>query len=51
LLNLSELCELVGAPLVRSHLVHALVELGDDTAAHPSERWFDPLVARYEDPT
>ena len=47
LLNLSELRELVGAPLVRSHLVHALVELDRDyTAADPSEGWEDWYAAR-----
>lgn len=47
LLNLSELRELVGAPLVRSHLVHALVGLDRDyTAARPSKRWEDWYAAR-----
>ena len=47
LLNLSELRELVGATLVRSHLVHALVGLDRDyTAARPSERWEDWYAAR-----
>jgi hypothetical protein len=40
LLDLSELPELLGARPVRSHLVHALVELDREyTAAGPSERW------------
>ncbi len=47
LLNLSELPELLDAPLVRSHLVHALVGLDRDyLAAHPSDRWEDWYAAR-----
>ena len=41
LLNLSELPELLGAPPVRSHLVHALVEL-DRTVSGP---WEDAYAA------
>jgi hypothetical protein len=42
LLNLSELPELLGARPVRSHLVHALVQLdGDYTASGSSDRWED----------
>jgi hypothetical protein len=42
LLELSELPELLGAKPVRSHLVHALVQLDRDyTAAAASERWED----------
>jgi hypothetical protein len=47
LLDLSELPELLGARPVRSHLVHALVELDREyTAASPSERWEDWYAAR-----
>ena len=42
LLNLSELPELLGSKPVRSHLVHALVQLDrDHTAAGSGERWED----------
>jgi hypothetical protein len=42
LLNLSELPELLGAKPVRSHLVHALVQLDREYAASgSSERWED----------
>jgi hypothetical protein len=42
LLNLSELPELLGSRPVRSHLVHALVQLDRDyAAAAPDERWED----------
>jgi hypothetical protein len=42
LLKLSELPELLESTPVRSHLVHALVQLdGDYTAASPDERWED----------
>jgi hypothetical protein len=42
LLNLSELPELLGATPVRSHLVHALVQLDrDHVASGSSERWED----------
>jgi hypothetical protein len=52
LLNLSELPQLLGGPPVRSHLVHALVELDRAyTAAQPQERWEDwyarELLARF----
>jgi hypothetical protein len=47
LLDLSELPELLGARPVRSHLVHALVELDRSyTAAQPSDRWEDWYAAR-----
>jgi hypothetical protein len=47
LLDLSELPELLGARPVRSHLVHALVELDRTyTAAQPSDRWEDWYAAR-----
>jgi hypothetical protein len=47
LLDLSELPELLGARPVRSHLVHALVELDRTfTAAQPSDRWEDWYSAR-----
>jgi hypothetical protein len=40
LLDLSELSDVLGRRPVRSHLVHALVQLDRDyTAASPSERW------------
>jgi hypothetical protein len=40
LLDLSELPELLGVKPVRSHLVHALVQLDRDyTAETPSKRW------------
>ena len=40
LLQLSELPELLGRTLVRSHLVHALVQLDRDyTATAPDEKW------------
>jgi hypothetical protein len=42
LLNLSELPQLLGTAPVRSHLVHALVELDMEfTAAKPSGTWED----------
>ena len=41
LLELSELPELLGAKPVRSHLVHALVELDRTHAAGGEERWED----------
>ena len=47
LLELSELPELLGQRPVRSHLVHALVELDREfTAAGPNERWEDWYAAR-----
>ncbi|MBV8480522.1 MAG: hypothetical protein JOY72_09485 [Actinobacteria bacterium] len=52
LLDHSELSDELGAPPVRSHLVHALVELDAAyTAEQPSEPWEDyyarALVARF----
>jgi hypothetical protein len=42
LINLSELPQLLGSAPVRSHLVHALVQLDRDYAAEPrEERWED----------
>jgi hypothetical protein len=42
LLSLSELPQLLGSPPVRSHLVHALVELDRAYSAEPrDERWED----------
>jgi hypothetical protein len=50
LLNLSELPELLGERPVRSHLVHALVELDRlYTADGPDERWEDWYAARLAD--
>ena len=47
LLDLSELPELLGSKPVRSHLVHALVQLDRDyTAESPDERWEDWYAAR-----
>ena len=47
LLNLSELPELLGARPVRSHLVHALVQLDRDyVAAAQTERWEEWYAAR-----
>jgi hypothetical protein len=47
LLELSELPEALGARPVRSHLVHALVELDRAyTAESPAERWEDWYAAR-----
>jgi hypothetical protein len=47
LLELSELSELIGARPVRSHLVHALVELDREyTADSPDERWEDWYAER-----
>ena len=47
LLGLSELPELLGSRPVRSHLVHALVQLDRDyTAAKPDERWEDWYAER-----
>jgi hypothetical protein len=49
LLDLSELPEVLGARLVRSHLVHALVELDRAYAAEsPDERWEDWYASRLE---
>ena len=42
LLDHSELPDVLGAPPVRSHLVHALVELDrEHVASEPTERWED----------
>jgi hypothetical protein len=42
LLDPSELPEILGVRPVRSHLVHALVQLDrDDTATQPADRWED----------
>ena len=47
LLELSELPQLLDRKPVRSHLVHALVQLDRDyTAAGPSERWAEWYAAR-----
>jgi hypothetical protein len=50
LVDLSELPELLGSRPVRSHLVHALVELDRAyTAEAPGERWEDWYAARLAD--
>ena len=50
LLRLSELPELLGFAPVRSHLVHALVQLDRDyTAEAPDEPWEDWYAARLGD--
>jgi hypothetical protein len=50
LLNLSELPELLGLKPVRSHLVHALVELDRNyTEAAPDEPWEDWYAERLGD--
>jgi hypothetical protein len=50
LLDLSELPDLLGARPVRSHLVHALVELDrTDVADGPSARWEDWYAERLAD--
>ena len=50
LLELSELPEVLERRPVRSHLVHALVELDREyTAAAPTERWEDWYAARLGD--
>jgi hypothetical protein len=47
LLELSELPELLGAKPIRSHLVHALVQLDRDYGAAPqTERWEDVYARR-----
>ncbi len=47
LLELSELPQLLGAAPVRSHLVHALVELDREYTAEPrGERWEDWYAER-----
>ncbi len=50
LLELSELPELLGTTPVRSHLVHALVQLDRDYASEPqTERWEDVYARRLTD--
>ncbi|MBA3375961.1 MAG: hypothetical protein H0U00_09160 [Actinobacteria bacterium] len=50
LLDLSELPELLGARPIRSHLVHALVELDRSyTAEGPDDRWEDWYAERLAD--
>ena len=50
LLGLSELPELLGSKPVRSHLVHALVQLDQEyTAAQPDEPWEGWYAARLAD--
>jgi hypothetical protein len=50
LLDLSELPDALGARPVRSHLVHALVELDRaHTAESPAEAWEDWYAARLAD--
>jgi hypothetical protein len=47
LANLSELPELLGAKPIRSHVVHALVQLDREyTAEQPVDRWEDWYAAR-----
>jgi hypothetical protein len=47
LLDLSELPDLLGSRPVRSHLVHALVQLDREyTAESPDERWEDWYAER-----
>ncbi len=47
LLTLSELPQLLGAAPVRSHLVHALVQLDRDYGAEPrDQRWEDLYAER-----
>jgi hypothetical protein len=47
LLNLSELPQLLGAAPVRSHLVHALVDLDREYTAEPRDvRWEDWYAER-----
>jgi hypothetical protein len=47
LLNLSELPRILGAPPVRSHLVHALVQLDRDySRAGPAEPWEQYYAAK-----
>jgi hypothetical protein len=46
LLDLSELPQLLGTPPIRSHLVHALVQLDKDfTSQSPAGSW-EPFYAR-----
>jgi hypothetical protein len=50
LLDLSELAQFIGGKPVRSHLVHALVQLDRDyVAAAPAERWEEWYAARLGD--
>lgn len=50
LLDLSELPHVLGAKPVRSHLVHALVQLElDYTTAAPGQRWQDYYARRLAD--
>ena len=50
LLDLSELPSLLGGKPVRSHLVHALVQLDRDyVAAQPGEAWEDWYAERLAD--
>jgi hypothetical protein len=50
LLDLSELPDVLGSRPVRSHLVHALVELDREyTAESTDERWEDWYAARLAD--
>lgn len=50
LLDLSELSELLGARPIRSHLVHALVDLDRQyTVEEPDERWEDWYASRLVD--
>jgi hypothetical protein len=50
LLDLSELSDVLGRAPVRSHLVHALVQLDREyTAAAPTEAWEDWYAARLGD--
>ena len=52
LLRLSELPQLLGSRPVRSHLIHALVQLDRDyTAAAPDESWEAWYAARLLDST
>jgi hypothetical protein len=47
LLDLSELADVLGARPIRSHLVHALVQLDrDSSAATSDDRWEDWYAAR-----
>lgn len=49
LLDLSELSDVLGTRPVRSHLVHALVELDRRQAVEaPEERWEDWYAARLD---
>jgi len=49
LLDLSELPEVLGQRPIRSHLVHALVELDREyTTSRPSEQWEDWYAPRLD---